>query len=278
MLVSLVVLVLGLLGWVDRLSRLVPESVVRGLQLGLGLSLALKGMELVAGSGADRWWLALPGGILAWALMGSRRWPVALLLFLAGLGVVVLRHPETLGGLRLGFHLPHPVTFALADFRLALTAAALPQVPLTLLNSVVAVCALARDLHPAEAPSERRVAVSVGLMNLATGWFGGMPMCHGAGGLAGQHAFGARTNGSILLLGAAKLLLAVLFGASLMGLALAFPKALLGVLLVFSGLGLAQTVKRSEDLPVALVTAAGCMGLGYLPGVLLGWLGARLKR
>ncbi len=27
----------------------------------------------------------------------------------------------------------------------------------------------------------RTVAISVGLMNLASGWFGAMPMCHGAG-------------------------------------------------------------------------------------------------
>lgn len=277
MIVGAVVLVLGLLGWVDRLARLVPDPVVRGLQMAVGLGLCLKGLELITSSGLDKWILGLPAGILCLALLGRRRFPLALALFAAGVSVALLRRPESLSHLTLGLHLPSLQTIGLADFRSALTAAALPQVPLTLLNSVVAVCALSRDLFPEAPVPERKVAVSVGLMNLLTGWFGGMPMCHGAGGLAGQHAFGARTNGSILLLGAAKLLLALLFGTSLMALALAFPAALLGILLAISGLSLAKVVERTEDIPAALLTAAGCMGLGYLAGVALGWGAAVIR-
>src|SRR5205814_6147517 len=116
--------------------------------------------------------------------------------------------------------------------------ASLPQIPLTTLNSVIAVCALSVDLFPERPATPRRVAVSVGLMNLAGAWFGAMPMCHGAGGLAGQYRFGARTNGSILFLGAAKMLVAVLFGSSLMALCRSFPASVLGVMLAFSGLEL----------------------------------------
>ena len=272
MIVSAFVLVLGLFGWVDRLGRIIPDSVVRGMQLGLGLSLALKGLEMAGAAGADRWWLALPAVLLGWWFMGSRRVPVALLLLLVGLGVVLVRSPEALLSLKLGPHLPHWIPIPPQDWWVAFTKAALPQIPLTLLNSVVAVCALARDLHPDRAPSEKKVAVSVGVMNLLTGWFGGMPMCHGAGGLAGQEAFGARTQGSILMLGAAKILVAVLFGSTLMALALAFPQALLGVMLVFSGISLAEASRKASDFGVLLLTAAGCIALGYLPGVLLGWL------
>lgn len=270
MLVSGFVLVLGLFGWVDRLARLIPDSVVRGMQLGLGLSLALKGLEMAGAVGADRWWLALPAALLGWWFMGSRRVPVALVLLLVGLGVALVRSPEALHSLKLGLHLPRWIPIPPQDWWIAFTKAALPQIPLTLLNSVVAVCALARDLHPDRAPSEKKVAVSVGIMNLLTGWFGGMPMCHGAGGLAGQEAFGARTQGSILMLGAAKVLVAVLFGSSLMALALAFPKALLGVMLVFSGISLAEASRKASDFGVLLLTAAGCIALGYLPGVVLG--------
>jgi MFS superfamily sulfate permease-like transporter len=277
MIVSAIVLVLGALGWIERLATWIPDAVVRGLQLAVGLGLCLKGLEWVTGAGMDRWFLALPAGLLGWWLMGSKRWPVALLLVASGMAIALWRQPSAFGSLQLGLHLPHFQSMTVNDFRSALTTAALPQVPLTLLNSVVAVCALSRDLFPGQPLTERKVAVSVGLMNLLTGWFGGMPMCHGAGGLAGQHAFGARTNGSILMLGAAKLFLAVLFGTSLMALAVAFPKALLGVLLAFSGLSLAKVVERSEDVPVALLTAAGCMGIGYLPGVLIGWAASRVR-
>jgi MFS superfamily sulfate permease-like transporter len=270
MIVSAVVLVLGWLGWADRLGRLIPDSVVRGMQLGLGLSLALKGLEMAGAVGPDRWWLALPAALFGWWFMGSRRVPVALAIFAGGAALALVRNPEALHSLRLGFHLPHWIPIPPQDWWIAFTKAALPQIPLTLLNSVVAVCALARDLHPDRAPSEKRVAISVGTMNLLTGWFGGMPMCHGAGGLAGQEAFGARTQGSILMLGAAKLLVAVLFGSSLMALAMAFPQALLGVMLVFSGISLAEASRKATDFSVLLLTAAGCMALGYLPGVVLG--------
>lgn len=142
--------------------------------------------------------------------------------------------------------------------------AALPQIPLTTLNSVVAVCALSVDLFPERTASPRKVAVSVGVMNLVGAWFGAMPICHGAGGLVGQHRFGARTNGSILLLGLAKMTLAVLFGASLISLCRAFPASVLGVMLGASGLELALAARDQNDRASAatmLLTAGACLGL-----------------
>ena len=41
-------LLLGLTGWITRLARIVPQSVLAGLQLGLGLALALLSLELMA--------------------------------------------------------------------------------------------------------------------------------------------------------------------------------------------------------------------------------------
>jgi len=278
MLVGALIGLLGAMGLTERLSRWIPDPVVRGLQLALGLSLALKGFELILASGPDRFWLALPAFLAGWLLWESRRVPLALILFLAGCGLAMIRHPEALSQLRLGLHLPHRVPIARLDWAEAFWKAALPQVPLTLLNSVVAVCALSRDLFPDRAPTERRVALSVGAMNLLTGWFGGMPMCHGAGGLAGQARFGARTQGSILLLGGAKVAVAVAFGSSLMALAQAFPQALLGVMLAFSGLSLAQAARKSENVPVLLLTCATCLGLGYPVGVLAGWAASAMRR
>ncbi len=57
---------------------------------------------------------------------------------------------------------------------------------MTTLNSVVAVCQLSADLYPAKPASPVLVSTSVGLMNLVGAWFGAMPCCHGAGGLAAQ--------------------------------------------------------------------------------------------
>ena len=45
--VSAIILLLGVTGLIDWLNRAVPKSVVRGLQLALGLSLLMKGLQMV---------------------------------------------------------------------------------------------------------------------------------------------------------------------------------------------------------------------------------------
>ncbi len=174
----------------------------------------------------------------------------------------------------------HPPAWG--DFVTAFPKATLPQIPLSTLNSVIAVCALATDLFPDRPGSARRVAASVGLMNLVACWFGGMPMCHGAGGLAGQYRFGARTNGSILFLGGVKVAIAVLLGAPLMALMLAFPESILGVMLAFSGIELALVTRdqvRKTDAFVMFLTAGACLRLGNIAaGFVIGWVLALLLR
>jgi MFS superfamily sulfate permease-like transporter len=283
--VSAVILLLGLTGLIDTVNRLIPRCVVRGIQLSVGLSLLIKGFQMVTGTGQ---WLGLDSfAIAAIAMLAvlsmrqSSRMPAALILFLAGLALAIAKSPALAGTVRLGLTFPHWTPLGWGDFVTAFPKAALPQIPLTTLNSVVAVCALSADLFPDHPASPRKVAVSVGLMNLVAGWFGGMPMCHGSGGLAGQYRFGARTNGSILFLGAGKMLLAILFGASLIAMCRAFPASVLGVMLGFSGLELAlvcrdQTERR--DAFIMLITAGACLGLndvgkGFVLGLIVAWLG-----
>jgi MFS superfamily sulfate permease-like transporter len=281
--VSLVVLVLGLTGLIDWLNRVIPKSVVRGLQLALGLSLLMKGMQMVVGTNQwfapDSYLTGLLSAVLVLMLFFSRRIPAALLLFAAGLAVAVWTSPGVVSSLGLGITLPKWMPPTWDDFVTAFPKAALPQIPLTTLNSVIAVCALSADLFPDRRAEPRKVAISVGLMNLVACWFGGMPMCHGAGGLAGQYRFGARTNGSILFLGSVKLLLAVFLGASLMALCRGFPASILGVMLAFSGMELALVCRdqttRSNAFTMIL-TAAACMGLanialGFLLGLAMAW-------
>lgn len=283
--VSVVILVLGLTGLIDWLNRAVPKSVVRGLQLALGLSLLMKGLQMVTGTGA---WVAADGyltasvaALVVLALFLSNRVPSALVLFAAGLLIAVWKDPGVLPLVHFDLSLPHWTPLAWSDFTHAFPRAALPQIPLTTLNSVIAVCALSVELFPDRpaSASPRRVSISVGLMNLVAGWFGGMPMCHGAGGLAGQYRFGARTNGSILFLGASKMLVALVFGASLMALCRAFPASVLGVMLAFSGIELALVTRdqtRRTEATIMLLTAGACLGadnvaLGFVLGLLLAW-------
>jgi MFS superfamily sulfate permease-like transporter len=262
---GVVVSLLAVAGVVDRLARLIPRAVVRGILLGLGVKLAWQGLTWVAElpiAGADS--LAttlLTGGALV--LLAWRKLPAALLVFLAGLGLEAVARPDAF----------EHVTLALPSFQLALPGepaawwsatvkAVLPQLPLTLLNSVVAVCSLSAVYFPGYGIRPRDMALSVGLMNLVGVPLGSFPLCHGSGGLAAQYRFGARTGASVILLGGVKMALGLLFGGTLLLLLAAYPKAVLGPMLVAAGVELARVASgeiRAGGFVIAVGTALGCV-------------------
>ncbi|UCE61314.1 MAG: putative sulfate/molybdate transporter [Phycisphaerales bacterium] len=272
-----VILVLTLTGLIDWLNRAIPQSVVRGLQLGLGLKLLIKGVEMITDAQVLIGWDSIGLGILCTLvvlmLYGSTRIPAALLVFAIGLIALVASQPALLSQTRLGMTWTMPVLSDWSAWRIGVVHAALPQIPLTTLNSVIAVCALSRDLFPNRPAAPRRVAISVALMNLVCCPLGGMPVCHGSGGLAAQYRFGARTGGSIVMLGVAKMGLALLLGGSLLLWLEHYPQSVLGVLLLFSGVELAL-VCRDQSSRIAFfvmiitagVSAAANMAVGFLAG------------
>jgi MFS superfamily sulfate permease-like transporter len=279
-----IIFILGITGLITVVARVIPRPVVRGLQLGLGLQLLIRGVQLVRDThliwGLDSIGVGVLGFTLVLAFASSRRFPSALILFVAGLALAMAGNPNVLSSLHLGVNLPHWVALTWNDFRDSFFRAALPQIPLTALNSVIAVCALSADLFPHRPAPPRKVAISVGFMNLISGWFGAMPMCHGAGGLAGQYRFGARTSASILFLGAAKLVLAVSLGGSLLTLLHVYPGSILGVLLGISGLELALVAMDQTErtaVTIMLGTAASILALdNTATGFALGWVLALL--
>ena len=276
-----VVLVLGVSGLVEWFNRAIPKSVVRGLQLAIGLKLLTGGVGMIVDTGTLGGWDGIGMGIgctlIVLLLISSRRVPAALVVFGIGVVVLLVSRPDVLSRTHLGLDWRLPTLSNGEDWLAGLWLGALPQLPLTLLNSVIAVCALSTDLFPNRPASPRRVAVSVGMMNLLCCPLGGMPMCHGAGGLAAQHRFGARTGGSVIMLGAAKMGLAVLFGGSLLVWLREYPQSVLGVLLIFSGLELTQVCRdqrsRQSFLAMAL-TAGGCLATNVAIGFLVGWAAA----
>ena len=157
--------------------------------------------------------------------------PTALALVLFGAFVAACR-PGALASLRLGPSPARLVTITPDDLARGVFRAGLPQLPLTTLNSVVATCALTRDLFPDREASPRDVAASVGAMNAVGCALGAMPCCHGAGGMAAHYRFGARRGSAVAFLGACKLALGVVFGDSLLTTLRRFPEPVLGVLLL----------------------------------------------
>ncbi len=279
---GLALLALALTGFIEAVDRLVPRPVVRGIQLGVGLKLLVKGIAMVQATpalAADGWVTAAVAAALVLLTGRSRRFPAALLLFAAGLGVMAATSRSVLASIEAGWEGLHLVVPSAAEWKTGILRGAIPQVPLTVLNSVIAVCALSEDLYPGRGIATRPMALSVGLMNVTGCWFGAMPMCHGAGGLAGQHRFGARTGGAPVILGLAKIALAVGFGTSAAALLAAYPRSVLGVLLAFAGVELALPARECHEREaffIAALTAGGCLGVNTAVGVVLGLTAAAL--
>jgi MFS superfamily sulfate permease-like transporter len=247
--VGAAVLIMSVTGLLKRVVRVVPLPVVKGIQLGAGLSLILgAGSSLLQplhwGHPAldNRVW-ALIAFLVLIGTQKLSRFPYALLFFILALLFafiqVAISH-ESLPWLY-AWH-PHLVMphWVGKDDSPALWMA-IGQLPLTTLNSIIAVSALSQDLLPElPTPSVTSIGISVALMNLSSTWFGSMPVCHGAGGLAAQYRFGARSGSSIIVLGAFKLVLGLIFGETLVDLLKHYPKSLLGIMVIAAGLELAK--------------------------------------
>jgi hypothetical protein len=216
------------------------------------------------------------------------------MLLLLGFGIVValLREPQLVAELRaVSFRLRLP-DFALThiawpDVVTGVVVLGLPQAALTLGNAIVATVEENNQLFPDRPITVRGVAIDHGIMNLVGTSLGGVPMCHGAGGMAGHVRFGARTGGALVMLGALVLITGLFFADSVETLFKLFPPALLGVILMFGGLELAAGVRANggskADRYVMLFTAGLAiwnMGVAYLAGLALwygferGWLKA----
>ena len=253
-------LLLGLTGAAGRLAGCVPKAVTSGIVLGLGLGFVVDGLGMMA----SHWPIAAVGLGLTLALLRSRRLPAMFVLLMFGAICGAVLDPAAMQALLSGAIEAEAPRFALAaigwnDLVVGTLFLALPQLPLTLGNAVIAIRDENNRLFPDRPVSERGVAISTGLINLAGATVGGIPMCHGAGGMAGHVAFGARSGGALVIVGTILAVLAVLFGDSVEALFSLFPAAILGVILAITGgqLVLASRVveRRGAELVVALATA-----------------------
>lgn len=280
---GIVWLALGLTGFSSRVAKVVPASVVAGIVLGLGFGFMLEGVKMIQ----TDWLVAGIGGIATLLLLGNRKFPAMFALLVFGAAVGVYRSPDLLAGLaRSGVGVRTP-EFALGslswnDLWIGAVLLALPQVPLTLGNALIAIKKENNELFPHVPVTEKKISISTGLMNLFSSSVGGVPMCHGAGGMAGHVAFGARTGGAVVILGVLLLVLAVFFSGSVELLFRLFPSAVLGVILFLAGaqlaLGAGSIGETRAARMVVLATAAFCMwnvAVGFLVGVALHHLQGR---
>lgn len=256
-LIGVILLVLGSTGWINRAARLIPGSVLSGLQLGLGLLLANMSLGLMATS--------LPLGLVTLALLAITlklfpNWPAALIGLGAAVAIgAVLEAP----GLTLSA--TDPVAFAwpglpgIDDWQKAVSTLVLPQLALTVTNAIVLTALVAGDYFGEQSHrvSPARLSVSTGLANLCLVPLGALPMCHGAGGVAAHHRFGARTGLAPVFLGTGLLLVAFIPGG--ISWIAGIPTAGLGALLLVAAVELASSKRlwtaKPSCWPVIAITA-----------------------
>jgi MFS superfamily sulfate permease-like transporter len=272
--------VLGVTGATRRVTALVARPVVLGIILGLGLSFMLEGVKMMA----TGWLLGAIGLAGTLLLLAHPMIPAMFVLLLFGVAAALVQDPALLSELaavRPGLRLPDWTLGAITwnDVVIGTLFLALPQVPLTLGNAVVAITQENNRLFPDRKVSENGVSVSTGLLNLAAPLVGGVPMCHGAGGMAGHVRFGARTGGAPIILGALLLLLALFFSDSIATIFRIFPTPVLGVILFLTGAQLALGAGRLGEGKAGhfvLFTTAGFtlwnVGLAFVFGMAAHWL------
>jgi sulfate permease, SulP family len=276
LLMGIVFVLLGRLRLLDLAARAFPKVLIRGVQLTVGLlflkiawGLVLNPPEAFAEHAHEPTLAAVIAGAAVVAALTLRRYPVSLALVAAGALVMVWLGA---GDAALGPSQLSVPSLDWATLGTALTVLVLPQLPLSFANSCLATADAARVYFGDRARAIRpgRLATSFGSANLLAGALGGMPVCHGAGGLTAHVVFGARTGGAPLVMGLALLTLGVGFGAGLAALLTAFPLPILAALLATAGLLHIGLLRDLCGLPSwALALAVGLVGYQVHLGVAL---------
>ncbi len=215
------------------LDRVFSKPIVRGIQCGLGLLLIRSGLTLI-----------VKGEIVSGILL-----------------------PEVpFSGITLG---PYPFSIflpSLSETALAFFLLLIPQVPLTLGNSMVATADLAHEYYGthAEKVTYKNLAGTISAGNFFAGLIMGMPLCHGCGGLTAHYRFGARTARSNLIIGILFVFIALLFARMSPHLLRAVPLPCFGATLLYVGIShtlLARDMRKAHD--ILIIAAMGLVTLFY---------------
>jgi SulP family sulfate permease len=305
-LIGLLFLIIGASGAITVIGRYIPKSVVRGVQLSTGTLLMVQGIKFMLGTtklqmlrqAAEPYLsiesigpvpigviIGIAGGILTLLLIENKKLPAGLLIVFGGMLIgFIFGIREGIDKISFDINFPAFLPFGwptIADFSVALFALVLPQIPMTLGNAVVAYADLSKDYfgESSKKVTYKASCISMALANLFCSTIGGMPMCHGAGGLAAHYRFGARTVGSNLMIGALFVALAVFFGSNSLALVYLLPLSVLGILLLFAGSQLALTImdlQNHKDFFVVIlmlgITLATNLAAGFLVGIGVGWV------
>jgi MFS superfamily sulfate permease-like transporter len=264
-------LLFGLTGIMGRIARVTPKSVIRGIQIALGVLLAFQAFKMVSA-----WWaLGILSILIVVILRQNRYVPAAIVLMVLGVAIMFVKGQLGQGvSPRLG--IPPLTGFRVEELWQTFILAGFAQIPLTATNAVISTSSLIKTYWPNRTVSERQLSLNMGLMNLMAPFFGGMPMCHGAGGLAGQYYFGARTGGANIIEGLIEISMGLFLATSIAGLLASFPTAIIGAMLLLVGIELGKFARdirlKTDLLPMCatiIVSVLTNMAVGFVVGIMV---------
>jgi len=276
--IGLVMLVLVVTGLIGTLARAIPKVVVRSIQFGLGLQLATIALrEYLPSSGIVGYGLALLSCITIVLLLGNRRFPPAPFVILIGVASTLI-YGTNVDQIVHGFGIQFPQLHAPGpqDIWMGFILLALPQIPLSLGNSILATRQVTYDLFPQRPITVEKISFTYALMNLINPFLSGLPTCHGAGGMVGHYTFGGRTGGSVVLYGALYLFIGIFLAGSFGAVVQLFPKPVLGIILFFEAVAIMRLVRDvahdTTDFSIVLIggLVAASLPYGYLIALIVG--------
>ena len=274
---------IGISGSINLIGRIVPKSVIRGIQLSTGILLMIQGVRLIIGQSPQQLTagsaepffsitsigpipigicFGILGALITLFLMHNKKYPAALVLIVTGFVTgLFFTKSGTITNISFGFHLPELLPFGLPtqpDLLIAFFVLVLPQIPMTMGNAIIANADLSKEYFgvQSEKVTYKTTTLSMAFANGISFLLGGIPLCHGAGGLAAHYKFGARTGGSNIIIGMIFLFLALFFGNHAVSLMHLLPLSILGVLLIFAGGQLGLTIldmMNRKDMFVVLI-------------------------
>ncbi|MGL1932733.1 MAG: putative sulfate/molybdate transporter [Desulfotalea sp.] len=303
LLMALCLLIIALTGAIDFIRKHIESSVIKGVQLATGILLIGSGIKFILGKSQLQIIanqvepnlqiqsigpipISIILGILAvittLMLLDSKKYPAGIMVIWGGIiaGLALGARPN-ISLNDISFHLPEITNITklqMPDLSFALFALVIPQLPMTLGNAVISYADLSEQYFHKKSSkvTYKAVCISMALANFCSFFLGGMPLCHGAGGLAAHYRFGARTPGSNIMIGFIFVIMAIALGGSAVKLLGVLPLSVLGAMLIFAGTQLALSMlglKTSKECFVAVIilaiTLATNLAYAFIIGIIL---------
>jgi len=279
---GVILIVIATTGMSVRLGRLFPVSVVRGIQMGLGLMLISTSLRLIGGEPAIA---AVSALILIITPYILPQLPPLIPVLIISLFITLkdTGHVQ-MGLIPLSTQIPD-----ISDLWLGFNMLVLPQIALTFGNAIVATEATAKILYGerAQRVNFKNIPLSMGIANILSGVFGGAPMCHGSGGLTAHNKFGATSERSGYIMGIVLISLAIFFGRSILEIVSTFPVGVLGILLCYVGiqhsLFITDIISDRGALTIAIIVAitgflTHNLTLGFITGLCIYYISVSIVR